>query len=302
MDVVTVMLAESSLGHITLGEHEQNRCAGASGACGPAMQLGLLGDILLPAPTNSSSGAVAGHVSRAASAWSVLRSVEPAITFSGPVNSPLIAPAASAREVAENFSIPLTTVKNARVLEPMVLTELQLTTIISVQSLLVQFSHSRVRADFVGGKFEDNINPNLLSRMDDLRWLLFPSWSSGGFESAVLRSQKAAYHLILLLNQSTTLLVADEDSLEECLTYCEWFKTLQTIAADRYWMRLPCEERCTHILQSDSAESQQKYRVLTSNLSSSRTNLSKGGAIPKKRLSVGVSSLIKRLSINGKYL
>ena len=163
------------------------------------------------------------------------------------------------------------------------LTELQLTTLISVQSLLVQFSHSRVRADFVGGKFRDNINPNLLSRMDDLRWLLFPRWSSGGFESAVLGSQKAAYHIILLLNQSTTLLVADEDSLEECLTYCEWFKTLQTIAADRYWVRLPCEERCTHILQSDSAESQQKHRVFTSNLSSSRTNLAKGGAIPKKR-------------------
>ena len=102
-----------------------------------------------------------------------------------------------------------------------------------MQYLLVQFSHSRVRAHFVGGKFGDNINPNLLSRMYDLWWLLFPIWSSGGgFESAVLRSQKAAYHLIFLLNQSTTLLVADEDLLEECLTYCEWFKTLQTIAAD----------------------------------------------------------------------
>ena len=128
--------------------------------------------------------------------------------------------------------MPLTTVKNAHVSEPMMLTELELTTLISVQYLLVQFSHSRIRAHFVGGKFADNINPNLLSRMYDIWWLLFPIWSSGGFESAVLRSQKAAYHQILLLNQSTTLLVADEDSLEECLTYCEWFKTLQTIAAD----------------------------------------------------------------------
>ena len=125
--------------------------------------------------------------------------------------------------------------------------------------------------------------------MDDLRWLLFPRWSSGGFEPAVLRSQKAAYPLILLLNQSTILLVADEDSLEECLTYCEWFKTLQTIAADRYWVGLPCEEQCTHIRQSDSAESQQKHRILTSNVSSSRTNLSKGRAIPKKKI-IGSSS------------
>ena len=44
MDVVTGILAESSLGHMTLGEHEQNGCAEASGACGPAMQLGPLGD------------------------------------------------------------------------------------------------------------------------------------------------------------------------------------------------------------------------------------------------------------------
>ena len=49
MDVVTGMLAESSLGHIALGEHEQNRCAGANCACGPALQLGPLGDSLLPA-------------------------------------------------------------------------------------------------------------------------------------------------------------------------------------------------------------------------------------------------------------
>ena len=113
MDVVTGMLAEPSLGHITLGEHEQSRCAGARGACGPVIQLGPLGAILSPAPINSSSGAVAGHVSRAASAWSVLRPVELTITFSGPVNSPLIAPAASASKLAENFSTPLTTVKNA---------------------------------------------------------------------------------------------------------------------------------------------------------------------------------------------
>ena len=86
MDVVTGMLAESFLGHITLGEHEQNGCAGVSGVCGSAMQLGPLGDSLLPAPIHLSSGVVAGHVSRATSASSVLRPVEPAITFSGPVN------------------------------------------------------------------------------------------------------------------------------------------------------------------------------------------------------------------------
>ena len=67
MDLVPDMLVRSSVGHITLGEREQNGCAGTSGASGPAMQLSPLDDGLLPTPINSLSDAVAGYVSGAVS-------------------------------------------------------------------------------------------------------------------------------------------------------------------------------------------------------------------------------------------
>jgi hypothetical protein len=47
------------------------------------------------------------------------------------------------------------------------------------------------------------------------------------------------------------LFLTDLDDAEGCLTYNEWLTTLETIAADRYWSKVPSESRCTHIVPSE---------------------------------------------------
>lgn len=126
-----------------------------------------------------------------------------------------------------------------------------LMTMVSIQSLLVQFSHSKVRADFVNQCFGCNINPKLLPRIDNLRWLLLPRWQSGSLATTNVRSQAASYHWNHLIRQSDELFLTDTDAMEECLTYKEWFSTLEAVASDRYWTRVSPENRCTHILPSD---------------------------------------------------
>jgi hypothetical protein len=127
---------------------------------------------------------------------------------------------------------------------------LSLATWVSVQSLLIQFSNAQVRADLINGRFGCHINPQLLNRIDDLRWTLLPRWQSGSLSTPKDRERKVVDHMIKLLSRSEELLLVD--SPEKCLTYKEWFSTLETIDADRYWSRVPCEQRCTHIVASDS--------------------------------------------------
>jgi hypothetical protein len=58
--------------------------------------------------------------------------------------------------------------------------------------------------------------------------------------------------MVRLLSRSDELLLIG--SQESCLTYREWFDTLETLAVDRYWSRVPSEQRCTHIVLSQSDE------------------------------------------------
>jgi len=129
-----------------------------------------------------------------------------------------------------------------------------MTMAVSLQSLLVQFSHPRVRGDFLTGKFGCNINPELLIKLDDLRWTLLPRWKKGDFLSIKARSEGAAVHITKLLEQSMDHFVLSEDE-KHPLTYAEWYSTLEAIAADRYWDRVPYYERCVHILSSTVKES-----------------------------------------------
>jgi hypothetical protein len=96
--------------------------------------------------------------------------------------------------------------------------QVTLASFISIQSLLVQFSHPQVRADFVNQKFGFNINPDLLTKIDELRWTLLPRWQSGSIVSTNIRSQVAAHHAAELLRMSDDPLLTDSDSLDECLT------------------------------------------------------------------------------------
>jgi hypothetical protein len=128
-----------------------------------------------------------------------------------------------------------------------------LATWVSVQSLLVQFSSPRVRADLINGKFGCHINPQLLLKLDDLRWTLLPRWQSGSIITIDTRKTVVVDHMFNLLNKSDELLLMDLP--ERCPTYKEWFNMLETIAADRYWSRVPCEQRCVHIGASNTEDS-----------------------------------------------
>ena len=151
-----------------------------------------------------------------------------------------------------NILRPIPAVKS-EILPNAAMLEDQLTMLVSIQSLLGQFAHTQVRADFINSRFGCNINPSLLPRMDDLRWTIFPRWQGNGFESATSRSSIASHHIIKLLNRNPSLFIPTDSAEEDCLTYNEWMTALETIAADRYWSRVPCEDRCIHSLTSDNS-------------------------------------------------
>ena len=75
---------------------------------------------------------------------------------------------------------------------------------ISIQSLLNQFSHPKVRADFYNKKFGCNINPNLLRKIDELRFCFLPRWQDGSLTAAT--NINAQHHMLQLLFQSDSLL------------------------------------------------------------------------------------------------
>jgi hypothetical protein len=127
-------------------------------------------------------------------------------------------------------------------------TESILTEVVMLQSLLAQFAHPQVRADLVAGLFGFNINSSILPVLDELRWTLFPRWRGGGFEMSRATSRAASQHLQLLIAKSEKLLITNYNSIDLCLTYSEWYHTLETLASDRYWDRVPSDDRCTHIL------------------------------------------------------
>lgn len=128
--------------------------------------------------------------------------------------------------------------------------KLDWSTVISLQSLLCQFSHPKVRADFINGRFGPSIRPTLLSKIDDLRCTIFPRWQSGGLKGAAERSAAAVLHLSKLLSLSTDLLILDDLAVKDSYTYKEWYFLLDAISSDRYWVCVASEDRCTHILRS----------------------------------------------------
>ena len=117
---------------------------------------------------------------------------------------------------------------------------------ITLQALLLQFTHPRVRADIVNGIFSTRLSSRLLAKLDELRWTLFPNWKEGSLQSAVIRNERAAHHLNLLMSKSSRLLELSPDD-SESLTYREWFDILEDIAKEEYWARCAVSERCTHM-------------------------------------------------------
>ena len=128
--------------------------------------------------------------------------------------------------------------------------------ILKIQSLLNQFSHPRVRADFLNHKFSWIINPSLLQKLDGLRCLLFPRWTCGHLDGQPgHRDLQAARHLRFLISKDNSPCIFPGDEVSDALTYKTWFDLLDNIASDKYWNTVASEEICTHIQQSDSLES-----------------------------------------------
>ena len=98
---------------------------------------------------------------------------------------------------------------------------------ISIQSLLNQFSHPRVRADFYNGRFECNISPSMLPKLDELRWCLLPRWQGGSLTAAT--NIRAEDHMQQLLAQTDNLLLTDVNDVAACVSYKEWFKMLNVM-------------------------------------------------------------------------
>lgn len=134
--------------------------------------------------------------------------------------------------------------------------DVSLTTVVAMQALLSQFASPTVRADYVNGKFGSNVNPNLLPKIDLLRWTLMPRWQQGDLAAGSSRNFDASNHIERLLWREDQLMLLEVDSTDTELTYDEWFVALNTIATSRYWNRVPASARCTHILPSSEDESE----------------------------------------------
>lgn len=120
---------------------------------------------------------------------------------------------------------------------------------ISIQALLAQFMHPQVRADLLNKQFELHSSPKLLAKLDEIRWTLFPRWQGGSLELAQQQFTSAAKHLKALINKCEEPFVLPDDQLQGSMTYSQWYATLQAVAADKYWNRVPPADRCTHTFQ-----------------------------------------------------
>lgn len=143
--------------------------------------------------------------------------------------------------------------------------------LIKIQSMLSQFSHPKVRADFLNGKFNVTINPNLLQSIDELRWTLFPRWRGGELLVHDTIMESAARHCCWLIERRDEVMHIGHSDTDTSLTYAQWFDTLDLIASDKYWAKVPTDERCTHILSSDVEVKEQKQQ---------KTDKSKGKEYP----------------------
>lgn len=133
-----------------------------------------------------------------------------------------------------------------------------LSKVISFQSLLATFANVGVRADFVNGKFEGSYNSKFLDQVDELRWMLMPSWSGGYISGTNERALMSARHMSKLINRAEDVLSLDsahrEDGCYVHYSYSIWYDMLQGLASDRYWYENNPSTRCSHIKKEPSRQ------------------------------------------------
>ena len=152
--------------------------------------------------------------------------------------------------------------------------DIDMTEVVSIQSLLMQFSVPSVRADFVNGKFKSRFeNIDFLPMIDELRWTLLPRWKGSGYESIRARSSIAMYHFRELLRRSSSTMLIDGSKNKVKFSYMGWYDALMVIANDVYWTETSVEQRCTHIIATDSSPVEYQPTV-TPMIPSTNINLS----------------------------
>ena len=124
--------------------------------------------------------------------------------------------------------------------------------VIGLQGLLVHFSNLQVRADFVNGKFGPNIDPSILSSLDELRWSLFPQWHAGAHEEKHSTMSYASTLMNALLTDSQELFQPRNGNRQNLQTFAQWHKFLKVLSKCHYWDVTPAKQRCTHIFDNVS--------------------------------------------------
>jgi len=141
----------------------------------------------------------------------------------------------------------------------LVMDDANLEQLIQIQSLLAQFAHPTVRADFVNLKFGYSLSPDILPQLDELRWTLFPRWHLGSLIGSNPRFSSAANHLRKLISLSEDIMVSNNESKTPKRSYREWYSILELIASSRYWKKTAIDDRCTHIVREDSSSSSSDF-------------------------------------------
>ena len=125
---------------------------------------------------------------------------------------------------------------------------------VALQPLLLQFSHPKVRGDFLHGEFSSySENPQwALQKLDMIRVAVMPQWH--GSETVVRQRTKSAAKHITSIIQKSEEMCALNPSVDDRWTYAEWNTFLSNIATSKYWGNTPFINRCVHYLPDTSQD------------------------------------------------
>ena len=126
--------------------------------------------------------------------------------------------------------------------------------VIGLQGLLIHLSNLQVRADFVNGKFGPDIDPQMLSSLDELRWSLFPQWHAGALEEKHSTMSNASILMNALLTDSQELFQPKNGNTQGLQSFAQWHKFLKILSRSDYWDATPPKQRCTHIFDNVTSE------------------------------------------------
>jgi hypothetical protein len=129
-------------------------------------------------------------------------------------------------------------------------TSVDLSEVLKLQSLLMQFIHPQVRSDFLCGLLNVQASKSLLSDLDRIRAVIIPPWR--GSSTVTLRAQLdlSREHLMSLVRGTTDIF--DLQTSSTMWTYGAWAKYLDQISSADYWKHTPAATFCIERLAVDT--------------------------------------------------